>query len=86
MKGKCVMDIDKKDLDAIASLSDGEFLKKMENALESTGAAEEVKKRFTENVPLLKQTLSTLSPRDIELLLQRIDSDTLDKIRKSFEE
>ena len=86
MKGKYGMDIDKKDIDALVGMSDGDFLEKFGSVLENAGAGNEAIKRFGENIPLLKKTLSSLSPSDVEALIQRIDPETLEKIRKSLEE
>ena len=80
------MDIDKKQLDKMASMEDSEFRKRLESALDSAGAAPEVKSRLAGNIPLLKQTLGSLTQRDLETLVQKIDSDTLEKIKKSLEE
>ncbi|MBQ9922952.1 MAG: hypothetical protein IJO52_12265 [Clostridia bacterium] len=80
------MDIDKKDIDALVSMSDNDFCKKFSSALESAGASDDVMKRFCQNVPQLKKTLSSLSPDDVETLVRRIDPEALEKIRKSLEE
>ena len=47
------MDIDKKQLERMASMEDGLFKKKLESALESAGVSDETKSRFTQNIPLL---------------------------------
>lgn len=79
------MDIDKKDITALSRMSEDELRLRFGSVLENAGADKELMKRFGENLPLLKQTLSSLSPVEIEALIRRIDPDTLEKIQKSLE-
>lgn len=79
------MDIDKKAMDALAAMSDGDFRDKFGSALENAGMSEEAIRRFGENAPLLKKTLSSLSPSELESMLRRIDPEALEEIRKSLE-
>ncbi|MBQ9940387.1 MAG: hypothetical protein IJO74_02480 [Clostridia bacterium] len=80
------MEINKNQLDKITSLSDSEFSQKLKTALDNAGASPEVIQRMGENIPLLKQTLRSLSQKDLENILQKMDRQTIDDIKKSLEE
>ena len=79
------MDIDKKAMDALAAMSDGDFRAKFGSALENAGASEEVMRRFGENAPLLKKAISSLTPSELEAMMSRVDPEAMEKIRKSIE-
>lgn len=80
------MEPNKKQLQQITALSDGEFKSKLEEALEAAGASDSVKARLTHNIPQLKRTLESLSEQDLALLAQSIDQATLDAVKKSLSE
>ncbi len=80
------MDINKEDILRMTALSDEVFKKKLEGALDSAQASQEMKDKLCANIPQIKQTLSSLTNEDLELISKRLDQATLNVVKDSLKQ